>query len=448
MKKRFILVFFVLILSFSSLCATSEEARELTLQKSIQIAMESSPAIKSAKEAMVAADGRLGQAFGAVLPNVSLSGAAGQSYSDPSSMTFQEGTTEMSVVIGTTEKADMSNYTFSLTQPLFAGGRLLSALEIAQAGYGVAKEGFRKAQYDLSYNVVNSYYGALRAKKMYELSQESLDMAKSHLDQVNAMYAAGTATKADVLRSEVQVAAMELQLKRSANALALAKDAFNNVLGQDLDSPVLLSEREIAKEVVKAKTYQECSAIVFGTSPDWQIYQLNKKIGEKTVGVESANYWPTIALTGKTGNSRTNYPTYPGDTNVNAWSVMATGSWTLFDGFSTASRIKEAQANLDSLRTNEEATRNGIFLQVKDACLNLQSAIDVITSAKKAVESAQENYNISKEKYRSGIGSNLEMIDAQTALAQAKTDLYQTQFDYQVAKAKVNQVLGSDIYSF
>ena len=76
------------------------------------------------------------------------------------------------------------------------------------------------------------------------------------------------------------------------------------------------------------------------------------------------------------------------------------------------------------------------------------AAVNSISSAKKAVESADENYRISREKYKSGIGSNLEMIDAQTALTEAKTNLYQAQFDYQIAKARVNRALGREIYSF
>ena len=72
----------------------------------------------------------------------------------------------------------------------------------------------------------------------------------------------------------------------------------------------------------------------------------------------------------------------------------------------------------------------------------------MIKTARKAVDLASENYRISRERYRTGAGSNLEMIDAQTAYSEASTNLYQTQFDYQVAKAKVNQAVGADVYPF
>jgi outer membrane protein TolC len=416
-------------------------AEELTLKNSIDTAMEKSPAIIYARQGVIAADGKLGQAFGAVLPALSLSAKYGSSYTEPYEMAGI-------VTIGTDETATLTNYSLTLTQPLYVGA-LLPGLDIAQAGYGIAKESLKKAEFDLRYNVVNSYYGVLRTKKLYELSNESLDMARSHLAQVKAMYSAGTATKADVLRVEVQVANMELSLTKADNALALAKDAFNNVLGRGLEEGVELSEKEIAQEIIALKPYKEYLAIVFDVKPDWRIFQLNKTISKRSVDVASSGYFPSLSLVGTYGTNKNEYSKYDVlNTNYNSWSILASGSWTLFDGLATPSKIKEADANLAAIEANEELTRNGIILEVKDACLNLKSAADSINSAKKAVESADENYRISKEKYSSGIGSNLEMIDAQTALTEAKMNLYQSQFDYQVGKAKVNKVLGKEIYTF
>jgi outer membrane protein TolC len=431
-------VFLFAVLFFSSSFVFADE---LTLKSSIDTAMDKSPAIIYARQGVIAADGKLGQAFGAVLPALSLSAQYGQSYTQPYDM--------MGIItVGTEEASTMTVASLHLNQPIYVGA-LLPALDIAKAGYEVAKASLKKAEFDLRYNVVNSYYGVLRAQKLYDLSNDSLDMAKSHLNQVKAMYVAGTATKADVLRSEVQVANTELSLTKAENALDLAKDAFNNVLGRSLELPVDLSEKEIAHEIVKPKPYSDCLAVVFDVNPDWITFQLNKKINQKNVDVASSGYYPAISLVGTYANNKNEYVKNDFlNTNYNSWTLLLNGSWTLFDGFSTASKIKEAGANLAAIEANEELTKNGIVLEVKDACLNLNSAVNSISSAKKAVESADENYRISREKYKSGIGSNLEMIDAQTALTEAKTNLYQAQFDYQIAKAKVNKALGKEIYSF
>jgi len=417
-------------------------AEELNLKNALDIAMEKSPAIVSAREGVTAADGKLGQAFGAMLPNVSFSGQTGSSYIQPYKAF---GLIEVN---SREETAAVTNYSLTLTQPLF-NGALLPGLQLAEAGYKIAKENYKKAQYDLVYNVVSTYYGVLKASKMNTLAQDTLDMSRSHLKQVKAMLDAGTATRADVLRVEVQVANNEVGLMKADNGLILAKDAFNNILGRDLETEVALSDKEIASEIVTPKSGKDCLVMAFENKPDWKIYKLNKQMTANSKDIAWSGYLPSFALIGESKANRTDYPESDElDADIYDNTVMASAQWTLFDGMARESRIKEANANLAALEANEESIRNGIILEVKDACLNLESSVKMIKSAKKAVDLARENYRISRERYRTGAGSNLEMIDAETAYTEAQTNLYQAQFDYQVAKAKVNQAIGSDVYPF
>lgn len=435
MKKH---LFIILLILFPAIC----HAEELSLKNALDIAMEKSPAIVSAREGVIAADGKLGQAFGAMLPNLSASGQTGQSYTQPYEMFGI-------VKINTAEEtAAVTNYNVSLTQPIF-NGALLPGLQLAEAGYDIAKENYRKAQYDLVYNVVSTYYGVLRASKMSDLSRDTLDMSRSHLKQVRAMLDAGTATRADLLRVEVQVANNEVGVMKADNASVLAKDAFNNILGRDLETEVSLSEKEIAAEIVTLKTNKECLVQAFENRPDWKIFKMNKRINASSKDIAYSGYLPSIALIGSATGNKTDYPgDNPLDSDMYSNTIVASGQWTLFDGLAREGRIKEANANLAALEANEESIKNGIVLEVKDACLNLESAVKMIRSARKAVDLAGENYRISRERYRTGAGSNLEMIDAQTAYTEASTNLYQAQFDYQVAKAKVNQAVGADVYPF
>jgi len=436
MKKSLILL---LILTMFPILSFAEE---LSLKNALDIAMEKSPAIVSAREGVTAADGKLGQAFGAMLPNLSLSGQAGSSHIKPYEMfgAFSINSSD--------ETAAVSDYSITLTQPLF-NGALMPGLQLAEASYDIAKETYKKAKYDLVYNVVNTYYGVLKASKMNELSKDTLDMSRSHLKQVRAMLDAGTATRADVLRVEVQVANNEVGQMKADNGLVLAKDAFNNILGRDLETDVSLSEKEIAAEIVTLKPNKECLSMAFDNKPEWKIFRMNKQINAKMKDIAWSGYLPSFAIVGSSTGRRTDYPEQDQyDEDIYTDSILATGQWTLFDGLAREGRMKEAAANLKALEANEESIRNGIVLEVKDACLNLESSVKMIKTARKAVDLAKENYRISRERYKTGAGSNLEMIDAQTAYSEASTNLYQAQFDYQVAKAKVNQAVGTDVYPF
>ena len=446
MKKSLI---FLLILSLFPIISYAEE---LSLKNALDVAMEKSPAVVSAKQEVIAADARLGQAFGTLLPNLSASGKVGSGYMQPYDMAIQAtlGTVEQNIAMqqGVNEIYSTSNYSVTISQPIFMMG-VLPALDAARNSYEIAKQNYLKADLDLEYNVVNSYYGYLKVEKLYELAKDSLDQANSHLNQAQAMLSAGTATRADVLRAEVQVANMELGLLKAKNSLAIAKDAFNNTLSRDLDANVDLSEKEIANEYVTPLTFNECEAKVFDNRPDWKIFQLNKMINKNRSDIAYSGYFPNVSLVGNYGANNSTYQTNSFlNANYFDWTVTANAQWMLFDGLATPSRVKEAQANLAAFDANEQSFRNGIILEVKDACLNLETSVDLIKSAKKTVDLARENYRISKERYRTGAGSNLEMIDAETAFTEAQNSLYQSQFDYQIAKAKVNQATGAEIYPF
>lgn len=434
--KKSLVVFLIL-----SLFPIISFAEELSLKNALDIAMEKSPAIVSAREGVTAADGKLAQAFGAMLPSLSLSGQMGLSYTKPYEMYGI-------FTVGTEETSSISGYALTLAQPLY-NGALLPGLQLAGAGYDIAKETYKKAQYDLVYNVVSTYYGVLMASKMNELANDTLDMSRSHLKQVRAMLDAGTATRADELRIEVQVANNEVGLMKADNGLVLAKDAFNNILGRDLETGVSLSEKEIAAEIVTPKPAKDCFLAAFENKPEWNIFRMNKQINSNLKDIAFSGYFPSLSLVGSSTNNKTAYTENDFlNMEINTNTIVVNAQWTLFDGMAREGRIKEANANLAALEANEESIKNGIVLEVKDACLNLESAVKMIKSARKAVALANENYRISRERYRTGAGSNLEMIDAQTAYSQASTNLYQAQFDYQVAKAKVNRAVGADVYPF
>jgi outer membrane protein TolC len=296
---------------------------------------------------------------------------------------------------------------------------------------------------DASYNVTQAYFGLLAAQKMARLAEESQQMALSHQKQVQAMLKAGVVTKADLLRTDVQVANSEVTLTQAKNGVELAKDALNNALGNDLENPVTVQEEGFTGKVASLPAYKELLNQAYANRPDWEQFQLSTAISEDTVKVYQAEYLPTVLLSASTGKTITEYPTFRSD--VNSWRVTGAGSWTLFDGLGRENRIKEAAANLDAQRATEEQIRNGIALEVRDALLSLKATLDTIGSTQKAVDSAQESYHVSSTRYQSGVGTNLEVIDAQVALNQARVNNLQALFNVEIAKAKINKVVGKEV---
>jgi outer membrane protein len=418
----------------------------LDLADSLNLALKQNPSVLASQKKAEAAGAKLNQAVGAFFPTVKIDGNLGKSYTQPSTVQITTQTTAgaitQNLTFGTDATMNSSGLTGSLAQPLFVAA-LFPGYGIAKRGAELAGQDLRRTVIDTSYNVTQAYFGVLAAAKMAKLSAESLQMAQSHRQQVQSMLNAGVVTKADLLRTEVQVANSEVALTQAKNGVELAKDAFNNALGNDLETPVDLKEEGFTGKASNLPAYKDLLSQAYTNRPDWQQFLLSTGISEDTLKLYQAEYLPTVLLSATTGNSITEYPTFKSD--VNSWRVTGAGSWTLFDGLGRENRIKEASANLDAQRATAEQVKNGIALEVRDALLSLKATLDTIGSTQKAVDSAEESYNVSSTRYQSGVGTNLEVIDAQVALNQARVNNLQALFNVEIAKAKINKVVGKEV---
>ncbi|MFH1542303.1 MAG: TolC family protein [bacterium] len=434
MKPRVVIV---CLLIFATACFAQNE---LTLEQSIQIALEKSPVVLKSKADIAAAEGEAGQTVATYLPQLSIIGSIGKSYMQPMTVEFN-GTT---VTYGTNEQAETTSYGLSARQKLFDGGKMFSTMGMASKGLAVAKHELRKIEQNITFDVVQSYYGVMKAAKYVELSSESVGMAQNHLDRVNALENAGMATKADILRTEVLLAKAELSLTKAKQVYELSKNSFNNLLGRDFSAEVTLATTDFKGTDVITYQYDDLLKIAYEQRPDWQQFLLARGVVEDQVSIAYSGLLPSVSLIGNYERGSTTYPSYNYDTKN--WQAILSGSWDILDGTGVYNRIKEAGAQLEAQKASEQSVQRGLALEVKEANFMLKSAKENLAGAQKALELAQENYEIAETRYKSGLGTNLEQIDAQVALTQARAEELDAQHELLVAQARINKVVGSKIY--
>lgn len=439
--RRFF-VFALVLLQIISLSAQAQS--KLTLEKSIEIALLQSPTMLKVRAEIQAAEGIAGQAVAGFLPQLALSGSVGKYYSEPQTVEMTIAGTPSVFSFGTDEQADMTNYSASLTQAIFTGGKLTGSLAMANKGLDLAKQELRRVSEEVKFNVINAYYGVSKAKKFVELSEQSVQMAKNHLERIQTLLQHGMSTRADVLRAEVQVAQAEIGFTKAKQALEIAKNSFNNTLGRDLDTLVALRQMSYDAKNIRVYNYKDLLKIAYEDRPDWKQYVLVKEVSQAEVGMAYSGLWPMISLVGNYDIGSTKYSSYQSDSKT--WTAMLSGTWNIFDGTATWNKIKEAKAKLAAQQADEVSVKRGVALEVKDANFALKSAIENLSGTNKAQELAEENFNIADERYNAGVGTNLEVIDAQVALTQVRTDHLQAQHDLRIAQARINKVVGRKIY--
>jgi len=414
----------------------------LNLNESLQIAYKQNPSILAAQKKVEALRGSLLQATGAFFPNLRVSASTGQTYQKPSEVQLETPVGPQRYVMGVDAQIPTRNLSFTLSQPLFTGGKLFSSLNIAQNNFKIASEDLRSKILSVNFDTTSAYLGLIKAQKLVDLSNQFYLMAKNHFDQAQTMFNVGISTKSDVLRSQVQLVNSEISLSKAKNGLVIAQNILNNVMGNPIGAQVVVDQSDFCATCPPPPSFETIIGAAYLYRPDWIEFQTTKEIAKNNVTIARSDLLPAVSAVGNYGTSYSQYPTY--STDVNTWSALLSASWDILD-IRIPGRVQEAQANLEAQNANETALKNNIAMELKNAHLNLQLTIDTIASTQKAVDLAQENYKAATIRYGAGVATNLDVIDAESSLRQAQTDNLNAQFDMQVAKAKINQLVGKEI---
>ena len=333
--------------------------------------------------------------------------------------------------------ASSSASTITLSLPLFTGGKNEGNIEIAKTDLSMAGLTLQKTRQDVKLNTMTAYYAVVEASKTQAVDQETVDNYVQHLNDVTAQYSAGNVAKADVLRSEVELADARQTLIKAQNSQEVAINTFKNMIRwKSAEAVEFVDEFQHAPV---SRSMEECVALAKEQRPDLKKYRLAIAAADQSVAVAKADKKPTVSLTAATGWSGSVLP--QGDNEVY---VGVTSSWNLFDSHITKAKVKQALTEVDTARLELAAQEDAVELAVKEYYLGVKEAEKRLDTTQLAIHKAEEDYFIAAAKYRVGEGVLLDVIDAQLALTTAKNNYITAQYDYVIYKAKLENAMGMD----
>jgi len=424
----------------------------LTLRESVEIALENNPEILAQAEGINKLESEADQAFSGFLPELKIEGTYGRSYRTGVSYELLRGE---KFTLTPDDAANVTIYGAKLSQNLYTGGKLESRLDIARVRVKIAEEELKRRKQELIYKVILAYYDVLQAKRLLDLSLESMDLTNAHLELVKSYYSLGRVPKADLLFTNVKFAEAEFRKIRTENELEAAKIEFNRILGREIEIPILFKEMDFGLQEAAPPSSQDLLSLAFEHRPEWKVLNFQKIIGERKIVLAQSEFAPDLILSGSISKSYLDYPETEamaeedatGVADSFAWNIYGMLSWTIFDGLRTPNQIRGAQAELAEIKKYEREIENRIAAEIRQARLNLDAANLLIQVAQKEVEYAEENLALAQERYRKGVGGNVEFLEAQAALSKAKTDQLQAKADYELAKAKINLAVGKEVFA-
>jgi outer membrane protein TolC len=293
-----------------------------------------------------------------------------------------------------------------------------------------------------------AYYDVLLAVQQIVVQEASVNLLARELEDTTRRYEAGTVPRFNVLRAEVEVANARPRLIRARNSYRIAKNNLANQLGYHVpagiweDSPLQLSGKleagpyEIELPVALARALERRT----------ELQALRKAEGLRREGitVAKAGYRPSVQLFSGYGGRSSNFSLDLTD-EVHGWFAGGQLSWPIFDGLLTKGRVEEAKALYGKALLDTDETTRRIELEVRTVYSNFIEAKDVIESQKKVQEQAEEALRLAAARYEAGTGTQLDVLNAQTALTEARTTQVQALHDYLVAQARLERAIGQDL---
>lgn len=332
---------------------------------------------------------------------------------------------------------DHSN-SITATLPLFTGGELQGQIGQAKANYRSMLSAEEQAYIEMKETATNGYFGMLDAGNMKTLCQESVDRLQAHLDNVIAQYNVGIVARADVLRSEVELANAKQDYISAANSYDVAEATLNNIIGTPLDTTLIL--KDSLQYVPYDNDMAYCLAYSKDHRPELKQAEYAIDAAEAALVVARSGHMPKINATAGNywGGDGSNWP---GDDDEN-WAVGVTASMNIFDSGVTWSKIHAAQENLAKAKESQRQIQDAVELEVRTDYLGMREAEKRISTTQVAVAQAEEDYHIAVVRYQAGVGTNIDVMDAQVALTEAKTNYVKALYDYNTSKAALNTSMG------
>jgi TolC family type I secretion outer membrane protein len=395
-------------------------AQEISLDDSIAAALKNNSAIKMAVSDQEKAAWGISEAKAGTLPSISVGTGATHG---PSSTASPDGTNY--------------NTSLKLNWTLYSGGRAERLMNQAKLNADSSELNVANTQQQIKLDATTAYYNVLQTRNMVAVNQEMVNNLTEHLKKVQAQYDVGVVAKSDVLRSEVELVNAQQNLTKAQNSYDLAMSTLNNVMGMPLDT-----ENTLKDQLVYAKTdvtVEDAIAQAVANRPDLQQSQLGVESAKEGVKIADSNHKPSVTFGASQGWSGNDFP---GDDSN--WSMNVMANWNVFDSGLTNAKVKQAKSTLNKAEEQAVQTRNSVELEVRQAYLSMKEAENRIGATQVAVDKATEDLKIAQTKYYAGVGTNLDVIDAQLALTQSQTNYTQALYDFNVNKAKLQKAIGQN----
>jgi outer membrane protein len=427
MKSVFALLLMVTAIdSGRQALAQTTASDTLTLAGAVQRGLEHHPSLRVAEANLRAASAGHKQAMSGYLPAVSFSATANHT----------EGVFVFNPTIPSRNQI-YSSYSGGLTasQTLFDFGKTIGKVSSSTDLVTAANADFTSSQELVKVNVEISYFALLAAQRVAAVDADAVAQAEKHLTQAKAFYAVGRRPQFDVTKAEVDLANANVNLIRATNQMQVAKVQLENAMGIHPDRAYdVVSPGEMEPAAV---TMDSARTAALQRRPELQAARARVEANRALARAAWSQHLPTLSATGSWNwNNFEPSPLYP------RWTAGLQLTLPIFQGFSLDAQVQQADATADAAQANLDAQTQNILLEVEQTFLSFNEARERRVATAKLVEQAAQNLMLANKQYAAGLGTPIEVTDAQVSQSNAQITNIQAFYDYITSLVKLRRAMG------
>jgi outer membrane protein TolC len=431
----------IILMLFAGTCllAAQEKVMNLDLQKAIQIALEKNTEIKVAKLEVDKSEEKLREARSGLFPNIEANGQY-QRYIEKPVIFLPPGSPFGEVL----EIGSNNSYlgTIGASIPIFSMG-LYKGIGVASKSVELNSENLRFTEVATVSNVKKAFNSVLLAREFKDVINQSLQNSLDQLENVKRLNKQEVASDYDLLRAEVQVENLRPQVIQAENNYEISKENLKVLIGLKSEQEInILDEFDFDGQY--DISLQQFLDDVMNNNPRLAILDKQEEITNRTTSLEKSAYFPSLAAFGNY-----QYQAQSDDFKFSDYKWVSTFvvglqlQIPIFNGFKTPARVEQANITLNQLEEQRQGLTEALKTQLQNVVYVIEQTIIRIKGQDKNIEQAQQGYEIAKTRFENGLGTQLEVNDAELALRQAQLNRLQAIYDLRIAEAELQMILGN-----
>jgi outer membrane protein len=417
--------------------ATPQPGNVLTLDEALQIALENHPSIKVSKERIDAQQAVVGQQMAAYYPQINMTNG------------FQSG----NQVGSTTGVADRSFETYlirtGVNMTLYNFGKREGNVQSARDTLDATGFNYKTTADGVILGVKQAYFTYLGLRALVKVQEDTVKSRQLLTDQAKGFYDVGTRARIDVARAESNLYLSVANLISAQNAVQVAWSILKNAMGvRDLPERPLVEDVTmtpvpdiLGSTCSPTQCLDQAKTVAFASRPELKSFDAQRRAQDQLIAVARRGHLPDLIFDFNYRRSNTSAveTTFP---LLGGWQVGLNLLIPIFDGFRTTNRVQETLHTYYVIKSQEELQRQQVALDVEQAYLRLVELQERIKANESARNAAKENQDLAEGRYQVGVGSIIEITDAQTLYTDAQTTYIRTLYDYKIAEAQFIRAIG------